>query len=974
VTDTYTNDPFDPRYLEDSQRRQAAGALVNAVDDDPEDAAKAVNLGSATGVNPVLIHSDLEGFEKQQRVAVNTKLSADNKFLQDYLTGHPMAAAVSHDDLAQLDEVSEHLGSFYKDTRLGQWLKSDSVAETFMEGFGDQPVGRTAFSRPDDVEFAISHPLIASAASVPAFAGELIGRTTSGILRLGYEGMSQVFGEKFAREMAAMAEHQMMRGDMGVGAGGGGSRTGIAINEQLASQIRKASEAIKTSDIYTVEGKEPPANINPLLDEAHKIQAKEDGDALKELTRSAQASQTRERSPEMFAKFIESHIGNREIGIDADAIRRLYGDKVPAPDDGILGWVPGLAERLTSPVGDDVRVPLKDWLAKVDPEVAKELHDDVRVRDGGLTINDTKVGPDKEGVVEGQLHPEPVAKEVIPEPLQAVRGSAGLEPMFQVGDRKLTIGQRRGKISSETGVVSADEFHIFDESGKKVGWLETTPYEGGKKVYVDNIGGFESLGYGPNSFGPALTRSLIRQIKDAYPQVEQIGGFRISGAREKAGTERDVWIKVQPGEESIDLKTHEDFKQLLTQNWEEIHKGLFGLFHEEGKGVAADSLVGQMVMHELARIVPDAEADVAHGLHARAFGELHGAYVPNFRQILVSLRATDPIGTARHEAIHALKDLGLFSDKEWATLQKASVDLDWVKKYNIEERWAGGKGVKLTEESIAEAYLDWARGNDMPKEVHGLFERFKQFLEGLRSQIKELFGHDLSWEEIFQKVDSGEIGRRELPEAEGAEGEIAAQPVDDGLYDRGKALGVTQAHMERMQKLIDKKNNEDLEAAQRRAEVRQRRRSNKEWKERRTQLRDEVRESIEQRPDIAIDQIMTTDKIKIDPKYLTEEQRSRLPKDYIQKKNGVNPDDLAGYFGYTTGDALVERLTMLTEDRVRSGMSSRDYLNRLIDIETDRSLIKSLATESSRSWMRQRIRPCRRQPSTLSMKRLWPMP
>src|SRR5258708_27495170 len=137
---------------------------------------------------------------------------------------------------------------------------------------------------------------------------------------------------------------------------------------------------------------------------------------------------------------------------------------------------------------------------------------------------------------------------------------------------------------------------------------------------------------------------------------------------------------------------------------------------------------------------------------------------------------------------------------------------------------------------------------------------------------------------------------------------------------------------------MEKRKKEDFEASKRRAETRQRRKSNAEWKERRTQLRDEVRESLQGRPALALDELFSKQKIKIDPSTLSEDERSRLPKDIIQKKDGVNPDDLAPYFGYTSGDALVERLAMLTEDRRRSGMPQRDYFNRLVDVETDRRL------------------------------------
>src|SRR5207249_6836481 len=60
------------------------------------------------------------------------------------------------------------------------------------------------------------------------------------------------------------------------------------------------------------------------------------------------------------------------------------------------------------------------------------------------------------------------------------------------------------------------------------------------------------------------------------------------------------------------------------------------------------------------------------------------------------------------------------------------------------------------------------------------------------------------------------------------------------------------------------------------------RKSNKEWKERRTVLRDEVRENLETRPDIAVDGFFAKGQFKLHPDFLTEEQKALLPKEYIQ--------------------------------------------------------------------------------------------
>src|SRR6202000_3111240 len=119
-------------------------------------------------------------------------------------------------------------------------------------------------------------------------------------------------------------------------------------------------------------------------------------------------------------------------------------------------------------------------------------------------------------------------------------------------------------------------------------------------------------GYNPNSFGPALVRSLLRQLKEKYPGIEEIGGFRISGAREKAGAEGAATVKL----DASDPQHVRDFHQLLKDNWEHVtYDGqVEALFHTDEKGLAANSPIGQMVMQTLRQLVPDANPDVAHGL------------------------------------------------------------------------------------------------------------------------------------------------------------------------------------------------------------------------------------------------------------------------------------------------------------------------------------------------------------------------
>src|SRR6266849_5102980 len=458
--------------------------------------------------------------------------------------------------------------------------------------------------------------------------------------------------------------------------------------------------------------------------------------------------------------------------------------------------------------------------------------------------------------------------------------------------------------------------------------------------------------YQPNFLGPALIRDIKSQLKTMFPNAESISGHRVTGARDAAGGQ--VIMDPKSAMPEVKLQLGEDpqgFRDLLGAYWQNVSA-------EENINVLrkdftpAESAVRDAVTAELSRIVPSADVDVTHGIDfPRAGGAVRGMFQPRTAKIFVSLESTGPVSTARHEAIHYLAREGFFTDAEWDTLAKAATEQGWLKKFDIEDRYSNFSKDVQHEEAIAEAYQSWRRGEEVLKD-DTVFQKIKDFMEGVRRRINEVLGKDLSWEDIFKEIDTGRVGRRELESEEGEAPALAQARLDGGheplaqtkegepfgLYDRGKTLGITQSHMDLTEKLIRQRNKEDFEASSRRAELRQRRRSNKDWKDRRTVLRDEVREQLSGRPDIATDQFMTKYGVKFHPDYLSEEQKTRLPKDYIQKKDGVNPDELAPHFGYTSGDAMAERLSMMTEDRRRSGMSSRDYLNRLIDVETDRRL------------------------------------
>ena len=570
--DPLLDDPSSTNFILANQR-QAVGQAITALDANPDEAARSVELSGATGVPAPAINANLENFERQHKASLTTQLLNNNEYLRTYINSNPMAAKVSNDDYAQLDAVSEKVSGMSLPMRvlrapeaLGDMLFPGDPLKHYKEGgqLGSWLyAGSTDEEREQRAQNVAAHPMAAAVVSGLAIPIELLLRGIGGTIGTGVEaiehGAGAVFGESAGKELAGMAEAEAF---------GMTGRHGMEMPHDPAARIRP----------YAENGREPLPTILPEYDKFRADQNATDVDALKEATSAAQASLTRERSPEMFRSFIAQHT-DAEIGISGDAAAKLYGDKPPTPDDGLLGWVPGIEDKiaLARETGADVGVPLADWLAKAEPELMTALHDDIRVRPGGITANEVKGASEaREGLPEGAKVPgsDPLIDDV-----PSYRAATALEPLFSVGDRKLALNRivddrdtSPAALAAENGIdfnslskgdqfywenqshsiamsrkrfgpeQGFHDFHMNDENGNLVGHINLSEQRGGKDIYIEMIDGVNGLS--ARDFGPALMRDVKRQLKAEFPNAERLGGFRVSGMREKFGTIRDVWTKL----------------------------------------------------------------------------------------------------------------------------------------------------------------------------------------------------------------------------------------------------------------------------------------------------------------------------------------------------------------------------------------------------------------------------------------------
>lgn len=927
----------------------APAKVVAATDDNPDDAARAIDLSESTGVPATSIAGDLEGFDQAHKRRLASDIVRNNPQLADYINSHPLAASMSNDDYANLDKVSQ-TATALKATRRVVAAPTAAMEAGLAEGWQKMKEGwgqPGAWMSDEDVK---NHQLLGAiglTAELPIRGLNALMQGGLGAVKGGTSSLYQSFGgspqvaEQFSRDVTGMAEMQMI---------GGGVHS-------AAPPTPKMIEGIRAARPWLEQGVEPPKGVHPEID---RLKAEANDRDLKQLEQAlteSQSSTTRERNPDMFAGFMRQHLGEAKIGISGDRIVELYGDRIPAPDDGLLGWVPGIKEQLEAAreTGTDIQVPIADWLAKVDPAVAKDLHDDIRVQSGNITAREVEL--------------EKVGNEAVPLPVQSVeaplaqaRAAASLEPLFSIGDRKLTLARLTPEEASIQFGPEAGfhDFSLSDEQGRLVGTINLSTQQGGKQLYIEMINGINGLG--PRDFGPSLMRDILRQIKAEFPEAESITGHRVSGARDKAGTYNDPRyqspvVKLDAVDDTILRKLQDSLQQ---QQWEKYSENLSAKpvdFMTENERRLVDA-----VESELKRIVPkQVETEPVSGIAYKGkTGAAEGAHIQYSDRnpiIIYSLAGPDTVGVARHEAIHHLRQYGFFNEAEWNTLSEAAKSEGWEGRYGIDRKYGHLSNEGRLEESIAEGYRDWKANKDNltnraleairgESAVAKVFRKLDELLERIKTAFKSILGHEPTWEELFGKVDTGEIGSREgmQPLNPAAFQERLSVAEDQANVLRANALGLDLKSFKQIQKLIEARHAADVEAAMKRAEAQQRLRQGKEWREQRAELRKDVADTIENRPDVAADLFFSSGELfgkklagsyKLRADNLTPEQRAALPKNYLAK-DGLPPDEAAKLFGYGSGDAMIEKLAEY--NRIKGDLSARDFVKKVIDTETDRQM------------------------------------
>jgi hypothetical protein len=132
-------------------------------------------------------------------------------------------------------------------------------------------------------------------------------------------------------------------------------------------------------------------------------------------------------------------------------------------------------------------------------------------------------------------------------------------------------------------------------------------------------------------------------------------------------------------------------------------------------------------------------------LEAMVGGKMTKANATYFQSLIsVALSGDNMVRSLTHEAIHAMKDLGFFSARDWAMLEDMARK-KWMDKYNIAEGYAGESEEIQLEEAIAHAFGDRATESTPVKSLMtkalNFLKRIGNFLRarGFRT-VEDIFG------------------------------------------------------------------------------------------------------------------------------------------------------------------------------------------------------------------------------------------
>lgn len=188
------------------------------------------------------------------------------------------------------------------------------------------------------------------------------------------------------------------------------------------------------------------------------------------------------------------------------------------------------------------------------------------------------------------------------------------------------------------------------------------------------------------------------------------------------------------------------------------------------------------------------DVKLVEGAGAGAAGGFIDGLVPIIR--IAMDRAKNPIGTLHHEALHAMRALGLFTRREWSILENMARQR-WMKQFDIERRYPDLSEQAKLEEAIADG-LRAAAENQAKGVVSRAIALAKKLVEATRNWMRGM-GFTSS-ADVFNEILSGRVGARARIDQRGiaTQERYALNPQTERAIDRVMRSGEPRPIRERL--------------------------------------------------------------------------------------------------------------------------------------------------------------------------------
>jgi len=390
-----------------------------------------------------------------------------------------------------------------------------------------------------------------------------------------------------------------------------------------------------------------------------------------------------------------------------------------------------------------------------------------------------------------------------------ITSEAGGKPFPTVLD-KVAV---QGKIDQ----LSADRQEIAAEKLQEVMKYEDTVNQGKRELEkMEAAGDFDSDLYKQKRTRQAAKEDLLGKRIDAlYKEIENLTAKLVSKPVGSKPVARTGYTITKEGKETGTFPTREAAEESILADLSDealdalvSDKKFGGLANraaaEQNRRRSAPPTKGKKVSEVLGAIeqekpVPETAeskkkvADLRKTLDKFGLGDValqivkaidnqaDGSYAAKVIQLAVD--AQNPIRTMRHEALHALKELGFFTPQQWKALQRMARE-EWVNKYLKSKKATLEDGTVVTryeayqklglsefdiqEEAIADAFGDFDSSKAPAGMLTALLNKMRNFFDALSNY---LHGRGFqSYKDIFGQIEAGKLkaSPKNIPSQENA--------------------------------------------------------------------------------------------------------------------------------------------------------------------------------------------------------------